>query len=120
MDVTLTSTETRLLKRNVAQVYNKINQEFYATGVISQRVDVFYDRLIIFAQHKRVPAFTVLSKNYSELTTYADAALIKEFKAKLKNEIEEVTGFPVISVLKDYDTETEHACCVIIFDRKIL
>lgn len=117
---TLTSTEIRLLKRNVAQVYNRINQEFYATGVVSQRINVFNDRLIIFAQHKRVQAFAALSKNFHELTTYADAALIVEFKAKLKKEIEEVTGHSVVSVLKDYDTETEHACCVIIFENNIL
>ncbi|MFD1040268.1 Na-translocating system protein MpsC family protein [Virgibacillus byunsanensis] len=116
--MSVTSTETRLLKKNVAQAYNKINQEIYATGVISQRINVSCDRLIIFAQHKRVPAFTALSKNFKELTTYADAALIAEFKSKLKKEIEDVTGLPVISVLKDYDTETEHACCVIIFEEK--
>lgn len=120
MNVTLTSTETRLLKKNIALIYNRINQEFYATGVISQRINVFDDRIIIFAQHKRVPAFATLSKNFSELTTYADAALITEFKTKLKLEIEDVTGHQVISVLKDYDTVTEHACCVVIFDKKIL
>ncbi|MFZ3579005.1 Na-translocating system protein MpsC family protein [Virgibacillus sp. DJP39] len=113
-----TSPETRSLKKNVAQAYNKINQDFYATGVISQRINVFCDRLIIFAQHKRIPAFKALSENFRELTTFADAALIVEFKSKLKKEIEEVTGLKVVSVLKDYDTVTEHACCVIIFETK--
>ncbi|SHF93124.1 Na-translocating system protein MpsC family protein [Ornithinibacillus halophilus] len=114
------SSDTRLLKKNVAQVYNKINQKFYATGVVSQRISVYNERIIIFAQHKRVPAFKALSKNFNELTTFADAALIKEFKVELKQEIQEVTGYKVISVLKDYDAETEHACCIIIFDRKIV
>lgn len=118
MNATLSPTETRLLKKTIAQVYNRINQEFYGTGVVSQRISVLSDRIIIFAQHKRIAAFTALSKNFKELTTYADAALIFEFKAKLKLEIEAVTGHPVISVLKDYDTVTEHACCVIIFDRE--
>lgn len=112
------STETRTLKKSIAQAYNKVNQEFYATGVISQRINVCCDRLIIFAQHKRIPAFKVLSENFKELTAYADAALIVEFKSRLKKEIEEVTGYKVTSVLKDYDPETEHACCVIIFDEK--
>lgn len=120
MNVTLTSTETRLLKKSVAQIYNRINQEFYDTGVVSQRINVLYDRIIIFAQHKRIPAFMALSKNYRELTAYADAALISEFKVKLKQEIENVTGHQVISVLKDYDTETEHACCVVIFSKNNL
>lgn len=119
VNLNVASTDIRLLKKNVAQVYNRINQEFYAIGVVSQRINVFPDRLIIFAQHKRVPAFTALSENYRELTIYADAALIVEFKAKLKREIENVTGFRVASVLKDYDTATEHACCVIIFEKNI-
>lgn len=103
----------------MAQLYNKINQEFYATGVVSQRINIYYDRVIIFAQHKRIPAFEALSRNFGELTTYADAALINEFKAKLKREVATETGLPVVSVLKDYDTETEHACCVVIFESKI-
>ncbi|OZU87803.1 DUF2294 domain-containing protein [Virgibacillus indicus] len=118
MNVTLTANESRLLKKTIAQAYNRINQELYATGVVSQRINFLYDRVIIFAQHKRVPAFTALSKNFKELTAYADAALISEFKAKLKQEIEELTGHSVVSVLKDYDTVTEHACCVVIFDKE--
>lgn len=110
------STENRLLKKDIARVYNRINQDFYATGVRSQRIEIIGNKVVIFAQHKRVPAFSVLSKNFRELTTYADAALITEFKIKLKEEIELLTGNRVISVLKDYDTVTEHACCVIIFE----
>ncbi|WP_084178991.1 Na-translocating system protein MpsC family protein [Virgibacillus alimentarius] len=103
----------------MAQVYNKINQEFYATGVRSQRILILDDRIIIFAQHKRVQAFKALSKNFKELTTYADAALISEFKFKLRDSVEELTGRTVISVLKDYDTKSEHACCVIYFNEKL-
>ncbi|MCM3739726.1 DUF2294 domain-containing protein [Oceanobacillus luteolus] len=118
MNTILTKAESRLLKKTIAQIYNKINQEFYATGVVSQRIQIFDDRIIIFAQQKRVAAFHVLNKNYKELTMYADAALIAEFKVKLKQEIEEVTGHPVVAVLKDYDSETNHACSVIIFDKE--
>ncbi|MFD1360431.1 Na-translocating system protein MpsC family protein [Lentibacillus salinarum] len=117
---TLTSTETQSFKKDIAQVYNKINQEFYATGVRSQRIQLFGDRIIIFAQHKRVPALTALSKNFSELASYTDAALIAEFKSRLKEKIKEMTGLTVIAVLKDYDTVTEHACCVIYFDKKLI
>lgn len=113
------TTDNRVLKKTVAQVYNRVNQEFYATGVVSQRVNAYQDRLIIFAQHKRVPALEALSKNFQELTISADAALIVEFKSKLKKEIENATGLRVITVLKDYDTVSEHACCVVIFEKQI-
>ncbi len=112
--------ELRTLKRDIAQVYNRVNQEFYATGVRSQRVDVYDDRIIIFAKHKRVTAFKALSKNFGELTTYADAALIVEFKLKLKQLVEDATGLKVKSVLKDYDPKSEDATCVVIFDEEII
>lgn len=107
------------IKRDIARAYNKIHQEFYGTGVADQHINILFDRLIIFSTYKRVPAFTALSKNFKELTTYADAALIAEFKSKLKKEIEEVMDLPVLSILKDYDYMTEHACCVVIFKNKI-
>ncbi|MFD1706747.1 Na-translocating system protein MpsC family protein [Siminovitchia sediminis] len=119
MNGTSTEIEIRTLKRDIAQVYNRVNQEFYATGVRSQRVDIQENRVIIFAKHKRVTAFKALSQNFWELTTYADAALIVEFKAKFRKIIEDVTGMKVLSVLKDYDPDSEEAVCVIIFDQKI-
>lgn len=120
MTETSTEMEIRTLKRDLAQVYNRVNQEFYATGVRSQRVDVYEDRVIIFAKHKRVTAFKALSKNFYELTTFADAALIVEFKVKLKQVVEDVTGLHVVSILKDYDPVSEDAVCVIIFSQEIL
>ncbi|GIN21766.1 MAG TPA: DUF2294 domain-containing protein [Bacillus bacterium] len=120
MNGTSSEIEIRTLKRDIAQVYNRVNQEFYATGVRSQRVEICDDRVIIFAKHKRVTAFKALSKNFWELTTYADAALIVEFKIKLKKIVEDVTGMKVISVLKDYDPDSEDAVCVVIFEENII
>lgn len=117
METTSTRTNPRLMKKTIAQIYNKINQRFYDTGVVSQRIQIFDDRIIIFAQQKRIAALNVLSKNYRELTVLADAALIAEFKAQLKEEMEAVTGLKVLSVLKDFDPETNHACSIIIFDQ---
>ena len=68
MNTILTKAESRLLKKTIAQIYNKINQEFYATGVVSKRIQIFDDRIIIFAQQKSVVVFHVLIKNYKELS----------------------------------------------------
>ena len=120
MNTTPTKTNPRSLKKTIAQIYNKINQRFYDTGVVSQRIQILDDCIIIFAQQKRIAALNVLSKNYKELTILADAALIAEFKAQLKEEMEAATGLRVLSVLKDYDPNSNHACSIIIFDRASL
>jgi uncharacterized protein YbcI len=101
------------LKKDIAQLYNKVNQEIYGVGVKKQRIDISHNKLIIFAQHKRVPALQTLSKNHMELTSSVDAALIAEYKAKFKEQIEQIFRLRVITILKDYDPITENACTIV-------
>jgi uncharacterized protein YbcI len=105
------------LKKDIAQLYNKVNQEIYGVGVKKQRIEISQNKLMIFAQHKRVPALKTLSKNYAELTVTIDAALIKEYKARFKEQIEMIFGLRVLTILKDYDPITENACTIVYFDQ---
>ncbi|MED4206402.1 Na-translocating system protein MpsC family protein [Neobacillus mesonae] len=107
------------LKKDVAQLYNRVNQEIYGVGVKKQRIEISQNKLLIFAQHKRVPALQTLSKNYQELTTSVDAALIKEYKAKFKEQIELIFGLRVITILKDYDPITEKAFTIVYFKEEV-
>ncbi|AZU62111.1 Na-translocating system protein MpsC family protein [Neobacillus mesonae] len=102
-------------KKDIAQLYNKINQEIYGVGVKKQRIEISHNKLLIFAQHKRVPALLTLSKNHHELTAAVDAALITEYKAKFKEQIELIFRLGVITILKDYDPITENACTIVYF-----
>lgn len=108
------------LKKDIAQLYNRINQEFYATGVKKQRIEIFEDKVIIFAQHKRVPALRALGRNHKQLTEIVDSALISEYKLIFKKEIEALTNLKVETILKDFDAETEHACTIIYFEQKLI
>ncbi|GLB61330.1 DUF2294 domain-containing protein [Cytobacillus sp. NCCP-133] len=100
-------------KKDLAHIYNRINQEIYGVGVKKQRIEIFDDRVIIFAQHKRVQALTMLSKNYNQLTISVDSALISEFKSLFKVHIEQTLHLDVKTILKDYDPVTEEACTII-------
>jgi uncharacterized protein YfbU (UPF0304 family) len=71
--------------------------------------------VIIFAQHKRVQALKMLSKNFHHLTISVDSALIAEFKSLFKVHIEETLDLKVRTILKDYDPVTEEACTIIYF-----
>jgi uncharacterized protein YbcI len=101
------------LKKDIAQLYNKVNQEIYGVGVKKQRIEISQNKLLIFAQSKRVPALEILSKSHLELTASVDAALITEYKKKFKEQIEEIFGLRVITILKDYDPLTENACTIV-------
>lgn len=103
------------LKKDIAQLYNKINQEIYGVGVKKQRIEISHNKLLIFAQHKRVQALQTLSNKHLELTASVDAALIAEYKAKFKEQIELIFRLRVITILKDYDPITENACTIVYF-----
>ncbi len=114
--MTLTSSHFHpTFKKDLAHLYNRINQEIYGVGVKKQRIETFDDRVIIFAQHKRVQALRMLSKNFHHLTISVDSALIAEFKSLFKVHIEEALHFEVKTILKDYDPVTEEACTIIYF-----
>ncbi|PWW25799.1 uncharacterized protein DUF2294 [Cytobacillus oceanisediminis] len=102
-------------KKDLAHLYNRINQEIYGVGVKKQRIETFDDRVIIFAQHKRVQALKMLSKNFHHLTISVDSALIAEFKSLFKVHIEATLDLKVRTILKDYDPVTEEACTIIYF-----
>jgi hypothetical protein len=103
------------LKKSLAQLYNRVNQDIYGVGVKKQRIECMEDRVMIFAQHKRVPALQILGRNFQTLTLTVDSALIVEFKSMLKRYIEETLKIKVKTILKDYDPVTEEACTIIYF-----
>jgi uncharacterized protein YbcI len=111
--------QDNLFKRRMSQLYNSVNQEMYGVGVRKQQIDIVEDKVVIYGEHKRVPALTVLKEKNLDLTTHVDATLIKEFKAKLKDQVEKTFNLKVLSILKDYDPETELAITVIYFEKPI-
>lgn len=110
---------TNTFKRILAQFCNEISQEMYGTGVKKQRIELHEDKIIIYGQHKRVPALSALAKKYDNLTWTVDAALIREYKARLKEYIEKELRLKVLTILKDYDPITENAFIVIYLEDPI-
>ncbi|QQK81035.1 DUF2294 family protein [Salicibibacter cibi] len=103
------------LKKDISQLYNKVNQEMYGLGVKKQKIEFLNNAVVIFSEHKRAPDLEALQHQYKELTIAADAALISEFKKRLKRDIQYHLSKDVHTVLKDFDPETEFACTVIYF-----
>ncbi|MFE8694948.1 Na-translocating system protein MpsC family protein [Cytobacillus sp. FJAT-53684] len=112
---TISTQSHHSLKKDLANLYNRVNQDIYGVGVKKQRIETLDDRVIIFAQHKRVQALRMLSKNFQHLTISVDSALITEFKSLFKGQIESTLQLKVKTILKDYDPFTEEACTIIYF-----
>jgi uncharacterized protein YbcI len=110
---------TNSLKKDIAQLYNEINQEIFGLGVRKQRIEIIDNKIIIFGQHKRVPALAILEKRYHELILSVDAALVSEYKQRLREQIERMLHIKVVTILKDYDSGTEQACTVVYLEKSL-
>lgn len=102
------------LKQAVARVYNSVNQEMFEIGVKRLRVDIIGTKIIILADHRRLPGLRSLDKINRPITRMADVALLDENKKRLRAQFEAELGLRVKTVLKDYDPEHEVAATVAI------
>lgn len=107
------------LKQEILRLYNAVNQDMWRVGVRRQRVDVLGDRILIVAEHERVPALAVLDADHRPLTRIVDSTLIDENKRRLHQVLTEALGLSIQVVLKDYDPDTQLAATVVMLDRPL-
>ena len=107
------------LKQEVMRVNNNVNITMFGTGLRKQRVLVMEDKIVISADHKRIPALAALDGKDRMTTRFVDVAILDEYKRRLKKELNEQIQLPVKSVLKDYDPEHELAVTVIVLTAPI-
>jgi uncharacterized protein YbcI len=108
-----------VLKQEIIKIYNSINQEIFGIGIKSQKIEIFGDKVLIFATHKRIPAMKILDESNRSLTVMVDYALLEANKRMLKEQLESTLGLKVKFVLKDYDPVTEYSGTVIVFEEEI-
>ena len=107
------------LKQEVMRVNNNVNITMFGTGLRKQRVSIMEDKIVISADHKRIPALAALDGIDRTTTRFVDVAILDEYKRRLKKELIEQIQLPVKSVLKDYDPEHELAITVIVLTAPI-
>ncbi|WP_079474861.1 Na-translocating system protein MpsC family protein [Marinococcus halophilus] len=106
------------IKQQIAQLYNRVNQEMYEVGVKTLKVELLQNKCIIFAEHKRVPALRALEQGNRALAEQVDAALVDEFKKRLHHLLVKEMELPVRTVLKDFDPASGAASTVIYLNEK--
>ena len=105
-------------KQEVLRINNKVNMEVFKQGLLSQRIDVFRNEVVITAKNRRVNvlAFGALDK---QTTDMMDRALIVRHKKLFAEMMRAELGVTVLSHLKDYDPDLEISASVTIFERNI-
>jgi hypothetical protein len=107
------------LKQDIIRAYNQVNQQMYAVGVRRQRVEIFGDKILVVAEHQRIPALASLDRQHPLLAQLVDRALLAENKQRLAEAIAAVVGMRPKTVLKDYDPASMLAATLFVFDRSI-
>lgn len=105
-------------KQEVLRINNKVNMEVFKQGLLSQRIDVFRNEVVITAKNRRVNvlAFGALDK---QTTDMMDRALIVRHKKLFAEMMRDELGVTVLSHLKDYDPDLEISASVTIFEKNI-
>ena len=105
-------------KQEVLRINNKVNMELFKQGLLSQRINVFRNEVVITAKNRRLNAlsFAALDK---QTTATMDRALIICYKRVFIDTIERELGVKVLAHLKDYDPDLEISASVTIFEKNI-
>jgi len=102
------------LKQEIARVNNNVNLSLFGTGLRKQRVTIIENKIIITADHKRIPALAALDQSDRMSSRIADVAILDEYKRRLKEELICQMDLPVVCVLKDYAPDYELAVTFIL------
>ena len=105
-------------KQEVLRINNKANMEVFKQGLLSQRIDVFRNEVVITAKNRRVNvlAYDALDRQTTEMM---DRALIVRHKKIFIQMMQDELGVKVLSHLKDYDPDLEISASVSIFEKNI-
>ncbi|VEF49705.1 Uncharacterised protein [Bacillus freudenreichii] len=106
-------------KQELIRDYNELNLRMFDIGVKSQKVEIVGNKILIFANHKRIPSLKHLDEFNRLITRLTDVAIIDSHKEHFRELVENKYGMQVISILKDYDPFLELAVTIIVLDKNV-
>lgn len=106
-------------KQEILKINNRVNMVVFNQGLLSQRVDVLGDKVLITAVNRRVSVLSISQEMDENTTGMLDRILILRFKSLFIREVEDRLGLKVVAHLKDYDSATEISVSVSIFERPV-
>mgnify|MGYP003802729587 CR=1 FL=1 len=106
-------------KRQLTIIYNNINQELFSAGVQSLHITVMGNKVIILAEHHRIPSLKALDECYREKTKEIDVLLGEIFKERLKVELQQQLSVDAQHIFRDYDHLDEMVATLIVLKENI-
>lgn len=107
------------LKQDILRVYNAINKKIFNVGVKQQKVDFVGNKIIIVSRNSRVPVLKLLDENYPLSTRQLDHLLFQLLKQEIKQAFETHFKLNIITILKDYDAETEYSGTIVFLEKDV-
>ncbi|MEK3731256.1 MULTISPECIES: Na-translocating system protein MpsC family protein [Paenibacillus] len=107
------------LKQDILRVYNAINKKIFNVGVKQQKVDFVGNKIIIVSRNSRVPVLKLLDENYPLSTRQLDHLLFQLLKQEIKQSFETQFKLNIITILKDYDAETEYSGTIVFLEKDV-
>ena len=107
------------LKQDLLRVYNAINKKIFNVGVKQRKVDFVGNKIIIVSRNSRVPVLKLLDENYPSLpgswTTFYSRCSSRRLKLPWNSSF----NSKIISILKDYDAETEFSGTIVFLEKEV-
>ncbi|MBD2869377.1 DUF2294 family protein [Paenibacillus sp. IB182493] len=107
------------MKQNILKMYNEINMSIFNAGVSRTKVDFVGNKILILSINHRVPVLKLLDERDRRATRRLDMLLFEHFKTEIKAALEDAYQLNIVTILKDYDLETEYSGTIVILDRDV-
>ncbi|WP_317890734.1 Na-translocating system protein MpsC family protein [Paenibacillus arenilitoris] len=108
-----------IMKQNILKMYNEINMSIFNAGVSRTKVDFVGNKILILSINHRVPVLKLLDERDRRATRRLDMLLFEHFKTEIKAALEDAYQLNIVTILKDYDLETEYSGTIVILDRDV-
>lgn len=106
-------------KQAFMRINNRANIEIFGQGLVSQKMEIFNDKILIIGHNKRVKVISTIERKDNITSKLIDIALIVEFKELFIKYMKEELGVRVLAHLKDYDPVSELSFSVTLLEKPV-
>lgn len=106
-------------KQAFMRINNRANIEIFGQGLVSQKMEIFNDKILIIGHNKRVKVISTIERKDNITSKLIDIALIVEFKELFIKYMKEELGVKVLAHLKDYDPVSELSFSVTLLEKPV-
>ena len=103
-------------KKSLFKISNDVNKSIYGFGTNEAKIYTADNMIIFSVHHNRVPCLVALEEDNRTLKELVDSAIMKVFKERLAQEIEDLLQIHPIAFLRDYAYQQQIAITVVVFD----